>query len=155
MASKATMEDAYLFWLTVRLKRNNKQLVADQFGVSRQTVDNWFNKPIKGSNGQTYSNWDERYLADTEEARAAFQKDIENRMKNGMLLIEVIRDDMLMNLAVKVKESGYSLSKEDVDMLSKLSEIDSRSDGVKPPENSNTQSATKLPRGKFRLSSPK
>lgn len=111
MASKIKIEELYQIYKAMGLKRICSQEMADMAGVSRQTLYKWRDK----------YKWEERYLAETSEQREAFETEIRNRMQNGDLLIDVIRDDMLMKFAVTVKSDKYQPTLDDITKICELS----------------------------------
>ena len=111
MASKIKIEELYQIYKAMGLKRICSQEMADMAGVSRQTLYKWREK----------YKWEERYLAETSEQREAFETEIRNRMQNGDLLIDVIRDDMLMKFAITVKSDKYQPTLDDITKICELS----------------------------------
>ena len=111
MSFKVKNEEAYQIYKAMGLKRGCTQEFADMLGISRQTLYKYCKR----------YKWEERYLAETKESRENFETEIKNRIENGDLLIDVIRDDMLMKFAVTVKSDKFQPTLDDITKICELS----------------------------------
>lgn len=130
MASQERIREAYLRYKSMGLKRSCNDWLAEAFNVSRQTLYKWSKKPIT-INGTEYENWEAAYNAETLESRKNYESEIENQLKDGWKLLDVIQNEMLMRYAVLVKQDDYKPTLEEIEKITKLSElVHNRVDGV-------------------------
>ena len=110
--TKTRVEEAYGLYKAMGYKRIPSQELANTVGVSRTTLYKW----------RDQYKWEERYAEDTKEERAAFEAEIKNRMEDGARLIDVIRDEMLMQYAIRVKGDNFKFTLDDLKTVFELSE---------------------------------
>ena len=111
-STKLRVEEAYGLYKAMGYKRICSQDLANTVGVSRTTLYKW----------RDQYKWEERYAEDTKEERSAFEAEIKNRMEDGARLIDVIRDEMLMQYAIRVKGDNFKFTLDDLKTVFELSE---------------------------------
>lgn len=121
MAGSMKVFECYIKWKKQGLKRRLSQELADEAGVSLQTLYKWAKKPIT-INTVEYANWEEAYRGENKEVLENYIKEINEQIEEDYRLSDVLANEILMKYILKVKMENYVPTLEELKLAIQIQE---------------------------------